>query len=413
MKKDVRAHTTLQNGVVCVQAFLQKNKWSILAAGALIQILTGIPAAWGVFQKAVCQGYSLGEEDGAMIFSFVICFFGIGCILGGLLQDKAGPRAAALAGAGLLGGGFALGGLVVPEGSPWLFYLLFSVPVGLGCSFLYPAVMSCAQKWYADNKGLATGVIGGAVGLSGAALTALGRLTIGWWGIRGSLLALGILMAAVCGLASILLEDPQGKAAGAQQKQEKQTRDYTIKEMVKTPQYWLLTAVVCLGTPAVLLFSPIIVEMAQERGLPEAAGLACIWIGSIFSAGGRLAMPWLSDKIGRRYTDLILFAAMAGLSVAFAFVGGWWVIAVYSFLTFCYSGAAAVLPAATTDLFGLKSSGVNYGFVALGMSAGSVGFPLLARVLGLTTARHWIAVAAAALGFVLLWFLKPPQGERL
>ena len=35
-------------------------------------------------------------------------------------------------------------------------------------------VMSCAQKWYADNKGLATGVIGGAVGLSGAALTALG-----------------------------------------------------------------------------------------------------------------------------------------------------------------------------------------------------------------------------------------------
>ena len=56
MKKGVRAHTTLQNGVVCVQAFLQKNKWSILAAGALIQILTGIPAAWGVFQKAVCEG---------------------------------------------------------------------------------------------------------------------------------------------------------------------------------------------------------------------------------------------------------------------------------------------------------------------------------------------------------------------
>ena len=70
-----------------MQQFLKKHRWSILAAGAAIQVLTGIPSAWGVFQKSVCQGYGLNEADGAMIFSFVICFFGIGCVLGGLLQD--------------------------------------------------------------------------------------------------------------------------------------------------------------------------------------------------------------------------------------------------------------------------------------------------------------------------------------
>ena len=85
-----------------MQAFLKKCPWSILAAGAAIQILTGVPSAWGVFQKAVCETYELAEADAAMIFSFVICFFGIGCILGGLLQDKAGPRAAGLSGACLL-----------------------------------------------------------------------------------------------------------------------------------------------------------------------------------------------------------------------------------------------------------------------------------------------------------------------
>lgn len=53
--------------------------------GPAIQILTGVPSAWGVFQKAVCEAYELAEADAAMIFSFVICFFGIGCILGGLL----------------------------------------------------------------------------------------------------------------------------------------------------------------------------------------------------------------------------------------------------------------------------------------------------------------------------------------
>ena len=72
---------------------------------------------------------------------------------------------AVLLAAGFCGAGF------IPGENPWFFYGVFSVPVGLGCAFLYPSVMSCAQKWYADRKGLATGVIGGAVGASGAVLT--------------------------------------------------------------------------------------------------------------------------------------------------------------------------------------------------------------------------------------------------
>ena len=43
----------------------------------------------------------------------------------------------------------------------------------------------------------------------------------------------------------------------------KRPRDYSVKEMLKTNQYWLMFAVVGLATPAVLLFSPIIVELAQ------------------------------------------------------------------------------------------------------------------------------------------------------
>ena len=377
------AHTSAKGGGI-LQAFLKKCPWSILAAGAAIQILTGVPSAWGVFQKAVCETYELAEADAAMIFSFVICFFGIGCILGGLLQDKAGPRAAGLSGAVLLGGGFCMAGWLVPAGIPWAFYLAFSVPVGLGCAFLYPSVMSCAQKWYAEKKGLATGVIGGAVGLSGAVLTWLGRFLIARAGIRGAFLWLGALMFAVCAAACVLLENPQGKAAAAAAQGAAQ--NYTVGQMLKTKQYWLLFFVVALAT------------------LPTTMQL---------SAAGRLLMPWLSDKIGRRYTDMLLFAALAGLSVWFAFAQGWLVIAVYSLLTFCYSGEAAVIPAAVTDLFGQKNAGVNYGFAALGMSLGSIGFPLAARFLGLEAGRHWLAVGAAAAGLVCLLFLKPTQGKRL
>ena len=38
-----------------MQAFLKQHRWVILAAGAAIQVLTGVPAAWGVFQRGVCE----------------------------------------------------------------------------------------------------------------------------------------------------------------------------------------------------------------------------------------------------------------------------------------------------------------------------------------------------------------------
>ena len=127
---------------------------------------------------------------------------------------------------------------------------------------------------------------------------------------------------------------------------------------------------------------------------------------------GRLAAQELSDKIGRRPTDLILFGASLGLSAAFLFAQGWAVVAVYASLTFCYSALAAVLPALSTDLFGLPHAGVNYGFLALGQSVGSLAFPFAANLWGLETGRHWLAMGGAAAGFAAIWALQPVQPPR-
>ena len=128
-----------------MQNFLRKHPAGILAAGAAIQIFTGVPAAWGVFQRAVCADYALEEARAALIFSFTIFFFGIGCILGGFLQDQKGPRTAGICGTILLGTGFVAAAFL-PQKMPLAFYAVFSMPVGLGCAFLYPAVMSCAPS---------------------------------------------------------------------------------------------------------------------------------------------------------------------------------------------------------------------------------------------------------------------------
>lgn len=395
------------------QQFAAKHPWTILAAGAAIQVLTGLPAAWGVFQQPVMEEYGLSEQGAGYAFGILIAAFGIGCVLGGFLQDRHGPRCAGLWGTALLCGGFFAAGLL-PPGSAWAFFLAFSIPAGLGTAFLYPSIQSCAQKWYADRKGLATGVIGGAVGLSGAFLTVFVRTAVrGFWvvqGIRGAFWALGAVTLPVCLVGSLLLQDPP-QTGQTQKTQEngKNTIDLAPQQMLRTKQYWLCAGAVCFSTPAVLLFSPIILKLGMERGLEEQAALWSVVLGSVGSAAGRLLMPLLSDRIGRRPTDMLLFAVSAGLSAGFAFAQGWGVVACYAGLTFCYSALAAVLPSLSTDLFGFPHAGVNYGFLALGQSVGSLAFPFAANFFGLEVGRHWMAVAAAGAGFACIRALRPVE----
>ena len=291
---------------------MQKTRpWAILAAGAAIQVLTGLPAAWGVFQKPVMEEYGLSEQGAGYAFGVLIAAFGVGCVIGGFLQDKRGPRFAALWGTGLLCGGF-FAAAALPAGKGSFFFGVFSIPAGLGTAFLYPSIQSCAQKWYRGRKGLATGVIGGAVGLSGAFLTVFVRTALRGFGpvqgIRGAFWALGALTLPVCLAGSALLTDPppekprpggQGKGDAAP------SLDLSPRQMLGTHQYWLCAGAVCFSTPAVLLFSPIILKLGMERGLDESAALWAVVLGSVGSAAGRLLMPLLSDKIGRRPTDLI------------------------------------------------------------------------------------------------------------
>ena len=373
----------------------------ILAAGAAAQLLTGIPAAWGVFQKPVMQGYGFSRGQAMLGFAMLVAAYGVGCAVGGLLQDARGPRFAGLWGTVLLAGGF-FAAAVVPPANAAMFLVVYSLPAGLGSAFLAPAVLACAQKWYQGKKGWATGVTGVAMGLSGAFFTLFVKGIGGRWGIRVCFAALGAVMLVVCGAGALILENPPASAVGKPQP----GLDY--KQMLRTPQYKLCAAAVALSAPPVLLFSPEIFQIATERGLPEAAAPFSIVFGSAASAAGRMLLPALSDKLGRKPVLYAVYLGLAAGSAWFAFAGQWWVLAAYAVLTFFYSGGAAVQPSFNTDLFGLPHAGVNYGFIALGMSGGSILSYIGAQALPLA-ARHWLAGGCAAAGLVCVSLVKPVE----
>lgn len=376
----------------------------ILAAGAAVQLLTGIPAAWGIFQRPVMEEYGFSRGQATFVFALLVVFYGIGCVLGGFLQDAKGPRPAALLGAALLGGGFAASAFC-PVGQPGWFYLLFSIPAGLGSAFLCPSVLACAQKWYAGRKGFATGVAGVSMGLSGSFFTLFVTYVGGQFGTRACMAALGGTMLLVGGVGAAVLQNPPAPAAGAAQAAQTGP-DYPPRRMLKTRQYKLCAAAVAFSAPPVLLFSPEILQIAEERGIPGELVSWCVVLGSAASAAGRLACPAAGDRFGRKP---VLYALCAGLglgSAAFAFAGGWWLAGAYAALTLCYSGAAAVQPSLNTDLFGLPHAGVNYGFLALGMSGGSLLSYAGSQLLPMG-ARHWLAAGSAAACAACYFFVRP------
>ena len=273
----------------------------------------------------------------------------------------------------------------------------------VGVTTALVTVLACAQKWYQDKKGWATGVAGVAMGLSGAFFTVFVRGVGGAWGIRVCFAALGAVMLVVCGAGALILQDPPPKA---QSGPPQPGLDY--KQMLRTPQYKLCAAAVALSAPAVLLFSPEIFKIAAERGLPESAAPYSIVLGSAASAAGRMLLPAVSDRLGRKPVLYAVYLGLAAGSAWFAFAGQWWVLAAYAVLTFFYSGGAAVQPSFNTDLFGLPHAGVNYGFIALGMSGGSVLSYIGAQALPLA-ARHWLAGICAAAGLICVSLVKPVE----
>lgn len=291
----------------------------------------------------------------------------------------------------------------MPQGNAALFFLVYSIPAGVGSAFLAPAVLACAQKWYASRKGLATGVSGAAMGLSGAFLTVFVGFVENRWGMRVCFAALGVVVLVVCGASAAVLQNPPQPAG---QPNAKAANDLPPHQMVRTTQYRLCVAGVALAAPPMLLFSPEILTIAADRGLPEQWAPLCVAVGSAASAAGRLLCPAASDHWGRKPVLYGVYAALAAGSIGFAFAQGWWVLAAYCVLTCFYSGGAAVQPALNTDLFGLAHAGVNYGLIALGMSAGSLLSYAGSQLLDLP-ARHMLAVASAVAGGICFLFVKP------
>jgi OFA family oxalate/formate antiporter-like MFS transporter len=227
------------------------RRWIILGGAVLLQLALGGVYAWSTFSKAMTSADAFGWSTTAVAIPFetAIGMIFVGSFLGGRLQDARGPRTVAMVGGLIYAAGVILASFA-NQNSFWLLILGYGVIAGFGLGMAYIVPIAMLQKWFPDHAGLITGIAVGGFGFGAVITSPFGLMLVQLDPAvpTRAFLYLGIayLIAVLVG-ASTFTNPPAGyrpagmpaavtkKAAGAD--------DFTVGEALRTPQWFLLTAI--------------------------------------------------------------------------------------------------------------------------------------------------------------------------
>ena len=370
-----------------------RGRWGLVAAALLLQFSIGAVYAWSIFSKAFVNnfkahhGFELSKTDATLPFEVTIGMIFIGTYIGGRIQDRRGPRVVALTGGLIYGLGTLLASLATTSGDLWLLVLTYGVIGGFGLGVAYIVPIAMLQKWFPDRRALITGIAVGGFGFGAVLTSPVAQRLIDNHPLvpTKAFLPLGIAYLAMALIgASFFRNPPEGYTVPgytpATSGVVDSGRSYTLSESLKTPQWYLLTAILALNvTAGISLISQAAASATDIAGYTKTAAASAVGLFAVFNGGGRILWAAVSDKIGRMPTFMTLLAIQGLCFLALPHATSaslFFVLAALIYL--CYGGAFGTMPATAGDFFGVRHAGAIYGLMIVGWSLGGVVGPQIA-----------------------------------
>jgi MFS transporter, OFA family, oxalate/formate antiporter len=399
------------------------RRWSIAAAGFLLQVALGAVYAWSVFRIPLTKEFGWSVAQVTVTFSICISVDSVACFAGGLWLNRRGPRMVALSGGLIYGLGVFLASFS-RLGIGWL-YLTYGLMGGIGIGLAFIVPVAVLVKWFPDRRGLISGIAVAGFG-SGALITApVATRLIQSVGVLHTFAYLGVAYMAIAMGSGYFMQNPpegwrpQGWVATPSETRQRSTKEFTLREALATWQLWALWILLflntCAGIALISQEAPLFEKLAT---ISAGAAAGMLGVASLGNSAGRVFWAWASDGMTRRWT----FAAMFLLECAlFWILPSLRVASVLTTVSFvilsCYGGGFGIMPAFTADTFGSRNMGAIYGLIATAWGAAAAFGPvLLAETLkstgGYTRGLHIIAVMMAAAALLPVAF-QPPRAKRL
>jgi OFA family oxalate/formate antiporter-like MFS transporter len=415
------------------------NRWWVVVGAVLIQLCLGAIYAWSAFTPYLKKApFGFTNTQTQVIFSVSLATFAVVMVLAGRWQARSGPRIVALTGGVLLGAGYLLAGALGHRalGAFWNQLVFIGLLGGAGIGLAYVCPIAVGMKWFPDKKGLITGL---AVSGFGFGATIWVKLAGSWGnlldnqGVLSVFMIYGAVFALAVVLGSIWMVNPPvgwalagwrsatvaaGNRPGLASARE--GHDLESSAMLRTPQFCLVWVMFIFSAMAGLMTIGNIanfgIEALQGSGLSEAAakataGTAMAVFYALANGLGRILWGMISDRIGRK-TALVTMCAIQGIvMVVFYWMGGTptTLFLGATLIGFNFGGNFALFPTLTSDLFGNKTVGRNYGWVFTAYGVGGIIGPIMAAAIR-DKWQNWMAafviagvacLAAAGLGLTL------------
>ena len=351
------------------------------------------------------------SDLGWMFTLFFVVLGSAAAVWGGWLE-RAGPRKAGVVAAFCWCGGLLIGAIGVATHQLWLLLVGPGIIGGIGLGLGYISPVSTLIKWFPDRRGMATGMA--IMGFGGGAMIGapLANMLMDHFktpagvGVWQTFVALAIIyFVFMIGGAFGYRVPPAGWVPAGWTPQARgpvkliTSRNVHLRDAHKTPQFWLVWAVLCLNVSAGIgvlgISSPMLQEIFGGRliGHPELgftqldpgqktaiAAIAAGFTGllSLLNIAGRFFWASLSDRIGRKATYFCFFALGIVLYAASPWAAHFGskalFVAFICIIVSMYGGGFATVPAYLADLFGTQFVGAIHGRLLTAWStAGIIG----------------------------------------
>ena len=369
-----------------------KGRWGIVAAALLLQFSIGAVYAWSTIGAALqkAEPFQLTKFQASLPFTVTIGMIFIGAYLGGRWQDKRGPRIVALTGGVIYAVGILAASLAKDKSDLALLVITYGVISGFGLGLAYIVPIAMLQKWFPDKRGLITGLAVGGFGFGAVLTSPVAQRLIAQTPDQPTkvFLPLGIAYLVMSLIGAAFFRNPPkdykvpgwepaagaGKGGGS---------DYEQGEALRTPQWYLLTAILTLNVLAGIALISLAAQSARDiAGFSVTAAATVVGVLAVFNGAGRVFWATVSDKTGR----MVAFAMMLGLQgVCFILLphasNAALFVILASVIYLCYGGGFGTMPATAGDFFGVRNAGAIYGLMLIGWSLGGVVGPSVASKL--------------------------------
>lgn len=384
------------------------NRWVRLVGSVIAMcMIANFQYAWALFVKPImgATGWKLSAVQWG--FTLFIAFETWVQPFAGRFMDRLGPRLFMSVGGVMCAIGWsAMGYAHTLMG----LYFLYSL-AGVGAALVYCGSTIVGLKWFPDKLGLASGLIAAGFGSGAALFVPLIAYIIRVESFRSAFLYTGIGQGIIILAVSQFMvnpdpNDPQiaGKKAGSKYKVRAQAEQFTSSEMLRTPQFYMLYAMMLMMGIGGLMVTAQVGSVADTLGISKVVFTLALTINSLANGAGRIFWGWISDLAGRERTMIIAFSMQAVALVSVLRLGRGspvWFVVLMATVIFTWGEIYSLFPAGIADFYGIRNSGSNYAFLYSSKGVASIVAGGIAAMLFERTGS-WTVVfyGSAALAFI-------------